>query len=67
FCGGEGLMIKGHYLHKTLIAATVFIFLFSLCCTVYGVEFNDDIQKITLNYDYFDGIGNDKILRMISI
>jgi hypothetical protein len=49
-------MVKGHYLHKTLIAATVFIFLFSLCCTVYGVEFNDDIQKITLNYDYFDGI-----------
>jgi len=56
-------MVKGHYLHKTLIAATVFIFLFSLCRTVYGVEFNDDIQKITLNYDYFDGIGNDKILR----
>ena len=59
-------MVKGHYLHKTLIAATVFIFCF-LYAVQYGVEFNDDIQKITLNYDYFDGIGNDKILRMISI
>ncbi len=56
-------MVKGHYLYKTLIVATVFGFLFSLCHTVYGVEFNDDIQKITLNYDYFDGIDNDKILR----
>ena len=56
-------MVKSHYLYKMLIVATVFIFLFSLCYMVYGVEFNDDIQKITLNYDYFDGIENDKILR----
>ena len=52
-------MVKSHYLYKMLIVATVFIFLFSLCYMVYGVEFNDDIQKITLNYDYFDGIEND--------
>lgn len=56
-------MVKSHYLYKTLIVATVFIFLFSQCYIVYGVEFNDDIQKITLNYSYFDGIENDKILR----
>ena len=56
-------MIKRKYFYNMLIVATVSIFLFSLCNIVYGVEFNDDIQKITLNYDYFDGIENDKILR----
>ena len=56
-------MAKSNYLYKTLIVATVLIFIFSLCYMVYGVEFSDDIKKITLNYDYFDGIENDKILR----
>ncbi len=56
-------MVKRNYFYKTLITITVTIFLFSLCNIIYGVEFNYDIQKIMLNYSYFDGIENDKILR----
>ena len=56
-------MNKKNYLFKILIITTVTIFLFSLCNIIYGVEFNYDIQKIMLNYNYFDGFENDKIIR----
>lgn len=55
-------MLKG-YLHKAIIVMIVCVFIFSLINITYGMEFNDDIQKITLDYDYFDGFGNDKIIR----
>lgn len=55
--------MKKSYLCKTVVVMIVCIFTFSLFNITYGVEFNDDIQKITLDYDYFDGIGNDKIIR----
>ena len=55
-------MVKGYDLYKLLIVTSVFIFIFSLSSNVYGVSFNDDIQKTVLDYDYFDGFENDKIL-----
>lgn len=46
-----------------LLTIQIFIFTFSIGNIAYGVEFNDDIQKTTLDYQYFDGFGNDKIIR----
>ena len=46
-------MVKD-YLCKAAIVFFVCFFVFSLSNIAYGVEFNDDIQKITLDYDYFD-------------
>ncbi|MDD3751666.1 MAG: hypothetical protein PHU60_06425, partial [Tissierellia bacterium] len=58
-------MVKRNYFYKTLIVATVLIFIFSLYNIVSGVEFNDDIQKVELNYYYYDGLGEDKIVQSI--
>ncbi|WP_312698970.1 WG repeat-containing protein [Sedimentibacter sp.] len=55
-------MKKGN-LYKTAVVMIICIFGFSLFNITYAVEFNDDIKKITLDYDYYDGIGNDKIIR----
>lgn len=46
-----------------LLTIQIFIFIFSIGNIAYGVEFNDDIQKTTLDYQYFDGFGDDKIIR----
>ena len=56
-------MVKNNYLYKLFLVMTVCILLFSLGNIAYGVDFNDDIQKTTLDYDYFDGFENDKIIR----
>jgi len=31
----------------------------------YGFDFNDDIRKITIDYDYYEGFKEDKIIRSI--
>ena len=58
-------MVKRNYFYKTLIIATVLIFIFSLYNIVNGVEFNDDIQKVELNYYYYEGFGEDKVVQSI--
>ncbi|HCS10952.1 MAG TPA: hypothetical protein DIV40_05795 [Clostridiales bacterium] len=58
-------MVKRNYFYKTLIVVTVLIFIFSLYNIVNGVEFNDDIQKVELNYYYYEGFGEDKVVQSI--
>lgn len=48
-----------------LFAAQIFIFLFLMGNFAYGFDFSEDIQKANLDYQYFEGFNNDKIIRNI--
>jgi len=55
-------MVKNNK-RKVLIVMTFCLVLLS--STVYGMVFNDDIQKVDLDYYYYDGFGNDKIVQSV--
>lgn len=60
----EGAMLKG-YLHKVAIVMIVCVFAFSLFNITYGMDFNYDIQEITLDYYYYEGFGEDKVAQSV--
>lgn len=58
-------MVKRKHLYKMLISTTVYVLLFSIFNTVYGLEFNADIKKIELDYYYYEGLGEDKVVQSV--
>ncbi len=49
-----------------LFAVKICVFLFSMDNFAYGMDFNDDIQKVTLDYYYYEGFGEDKVVQSIN-
>lgn len=48
-----------------LFAIQILVFMFSVGDFAYGMDFNDDIQKVALNYYYYDGFGDDKVVQSV--
>jgi len=51
---------------------TIFIVFFVICAFLlstddlaFGMDFNDDIQKLTLDYYYYEGFGQDKVVQRV--
>ncbi len=48
-----------------IVLLVICIFLLSTDNLAFGMDFNDDIQKITLDYYYYDGFGQDKVVQSV--
>lgn len=48
-----------------LFVVQICVFLFSMDNFAYGVDFNTDIKKVTLDYYYYEGFGEDKVVQSI--
>ncbi|MDD4781120.1 MAG: WG repeat-containing protein [Tissierellia bacterium] len=48
-----------------LFAMQIFVFLCFTGNFAYAVEFNDDIQKVTFDYYYYEGFGEDKVVKSV--
>ncbi|MEL7647354.1 MAG: WG repeat-containing protein [Sedimentibacter sp.] len=51
---------------KFIVLFLICVFLFSTNTLAFGMDFNDDIQKITLDYYYYDGFGQDKVVQSVN-
>nr|WP_312576988.1 WG repeat-containing protein [Sedimentibacter sp.] len=59
------MLKKGSSKLKILLSLVMGAFLMSMNIIAYGVEFNDDIQQVSLDYYYFEGFGEDKIIKSV--
>lgn len=50
---------------KFIVLIHIFLFLFLIRNFAYGVDYNDDIQKVTLDYYYYEGFGKDKVVQRV--
>ncbi len=64
---GGAAMLKNCYTKfiVLLFVMQVLVLLFSMRNYAYGLVFNDDIQKIELDYYYYEGLDEDKIVQSI--
>lgn len=50
-----------------LVVTSVLVFLFfPIGNYAYGLDFNDDIQKVALDYYYYEGFGEDKVVQSVN-
>lgn len=50
-----------------LLVMPILVFLlFPIGSYAYGLDFNDDIQKVALDYYYYEGFGEDKVVQSIN-
>lgn len=61
---GEGNMQKDYGI-KFIVLFIICVFLLAMDTLAFGMDFNDDIQKITLDYYYYDGFGQDKVVQSV--
>jgi hypothetical protein len=50
---------------KFKVLFIICVFLLWTDTLAFGMEFNDDIQKITLDYYYYDGFGRTKLFKVL--
>lgn len=60
----EGNMQKNCCI-KFIVLLLILVFMLSTDSPAFGIEFNADIQKVTLDYYYYDGFGRDKVVQSV--
>lgn len=66
--GGRVVMLRNCYSKFiVLFVISILVFLlFPIGNYAYGLDFNDDIQKVALNYYYYEGFGEDKVVQSVN-